>query len=199
MLVYGHYDVQPTGDPAEWLTQPFELTTDGDVVRGRGASDDKGPVYVVLKTVQTFLARQGPAAGEREVPVRGRGGNRQPAPGAVPDRAPRGAGRRSGDLRGRCDVAAGRAVAVAGLQGAGQPSPTSSSRAPRPTCTPAGTAARWPTRCTRSPPSSRACTGPTAASRCRASMPGYPRSPPPAGRRSPPFPSMSSATQPSWG
>ena len=59
VLVYGHYDVQPTGDPAEWLTQPFELTTDGDVVRGRGASDDKGPVYVVLKTVQAFLAQEG--------------------------------------------------------------------------------------------------------------------------------------------
>ena len=59
MLVYGHYDVQPTGDPAEWLTPPFELTTDGDVVRGRGASDDKGPVYVVLKTVQAFLAQEG--------------------------------------------------------------------------------------------------------------------------------------------
>ncbi len=38
---------------------PFELTTDGDVVRGRGASDDKGPVYVVLKTVQAFLAQEG--------------------------------------------------------------------------------------------------------------------------------------------
>ncbi len=59
ILVYGHYDVQPTGDPAEWLSPPFELTTDGDVVRGRGASDDKGPVYVVLKTAQAFIEQQG--------------------------------------------------------------------------------------------------------------------------------------------
>jgi acetylornithine deacetylase/succinyl-diaminopimelate desuccinylase-like protein len=59
VLVYGHYDVQPTGDEAEWLTPPFELSVDGDVARGRGASDDKGPVYIVLKTAQAFLAQEG--------------------------------------------------------------------------------------------------------------------------------------------
>jgi acetylornithine deacetylase/succinyl-diaminopimelate desuccinylase-like protein len=59
VLVYGHYDVQPTGSPAEWQTPPFELTVDGDVVRGRGASDDKGPVYIVLKTAQAFMAQEG--------------------------------------------------------------------------------------------------------------------------------------------
>jgi len=58
VLVYGHYDVQPTGDLAEWATPPFELTADGDVVRGRGASDDKGPVYIVLKVAQAFLAQE---------------------------------------------------------------------------------------------------------------------------------------------
>jgi acetylornithine deacetylase/succinyl-diaminopimelate desuccinylase-like protein len=59
ILVYGHYDVQPTGDLAEWVTPPFELTVDGDVMRGRGASDDKGPVYIVLKVAQAFLAQEG--------------------------------------------------------------------------------------------------------------------------------------------
>ena len=59
VLVYGHYDVQPTGSEAEWVSPPFELTRDGDVVRGRGASDDKGPVYIVLKTAQAFLAQEG--------------------------------------------------------------------------------------------------------------------------------------------
>jgi len=59
ILVYGHYDVQPTGSAAEWLTPPFELTVDGEAARGRGATDDKGPVYIVLKTAQAFLAQEG--------------------------------------------------------------------------------------------------------------------------------------------
>jgi acetylornithine deacetylase/succinyl-diaminopimelate desuccinylase-like protein len=59
ILVYGHYDVQPTGDLAEWDSPPFELTVDGDVIRGRGASDDKGPVYLVLKTAQAFMDADG--------------------------------------------------------------------------------------------------------------------------------------------
>ena len=59
ILVYGHYDVQPTGDLAEWTTPPFELTVDGDVMRGRGCSDDKGPVYLVLKVAQAFLEQEG--------------------------------------------------------------------------------------------------------------------------------------------
>jgi len=59
ILVYGHYDVQPTGDLAEWDTPPFELTVDGDVMRGRGATDDKGPVYIVLKTAQAFADQEG--------------------------------------------------------------------------------------------------------------------------------------------
>jgi acetylornithine deacetylase/succinyl-diaminopimelate desuccinylase-like protein len=63
VLVYGHYDVQPTGDLDEWKTPPFELTLDseglGDVIRGRGSSDDKGPVYVVLKVAQAFMEQEG--------------------------------------------------------------------------------------------------------------------------------------------
>lgn len=59
ILVYGHYDVQPTGDLAEWTTPPFELIRDGDVLRARGVTDDKGPVYIVLKVAQTFLSQEG--------------------------------------------------------------------------------------------------------------------------------------------
>ena len=59
ILVYGHFDVQPTGDLAEWATPPFEPTVDGDVIRGRGTTDDKGPIYVVLKTAQAFIAQEG--------------------------------------------------------------------------------------------------------------------------------------------
>lgn len=59
ILVYGHYDVQPPGARHEWLTPPFELARDGDVVRGRGVTDDKGPVFIVLKMAQALIAREG--------------------------------------------------------------------------------------------------------------------------------------------
>jgi acetylornithine deacetylase/succinyl-diaminopimelate desuccinylase-like protein len=59
VLVYGHYDVQPTGDLAEWTTPPFEAVVDGAVVRGRGTTDDKGPVLLVLKLVQAMVAQRG--------------------------------------------------------------------------------------------------------------------------------------------
>lgn len=64
ILVYGHFDVQPTGSLDEWLSPPYELTavTDpvlGDIVRGRGATDDKGPILMVLKTAQAFMAQEG--------------------------------------------------------------------------------------------------------------------------------------------
>ncbi|HEX4472172.1 MAG TPA: M20/M25/M40 family metallo-hydrolase [Nocardioides sp.] len=65
VLVYGHYDVQPTGDLAEWVSPPFELTrytdptTGEDRVRGRGATDDKGPTYLAVETCRQFLAQEG--------------------------------------------------------------------------------------------------------------------------------------------
>jgi acetylornithine deacetylase/succinyl-diaminopimelate desuccinylase-like protein len=59
ILIYGHYDVQPTGSLDEWKSPPFELTVDGDRMRGRGVTDDKGPVYVVLKVAQAFCAQEG--------------------------------------------------------------------------------------------------------------------------------------------
>jgi len=58
ILVYGHYDVQPTGSAAEWITPPFELAVDGNVARGRGVTDDKGPVYIVLKTARAFIDQE---------------------------------------------------------------------------------------------------------------------------------------------
>jgi acetylornithine deacetylase/succinyl-diaminopimelate desuccinylase-like protein len=59
VLVYGHYDVQPTGSLDEWVSPPFTMTIDGDVIRGRGVTDDKGPVFMVLKVLQAFLAQRG--------------------------------------------------------------------------------------------------------------------------------------------
>lgn len=65
VLIYGHYDVQPTGSLDEWITPPFDLTAYVDEasgeerVRGRGAADDKGPVYLVVETCRQFLAQEG--------------------------------------------------------------------------------------------------------------------------------------------
>jgi acetylornithine deacetylase/succinyl-diaminopimelate desuccinylase-like protein len=63
VLVYGHYDVQPTGSLSEWRTPPFELTVadgvDGSRAYGRGATDDKGPILVVLKTAQAYMEQRG--------------------------------------------------------------------------------------------------------------------------------------------
>jgi acetylornithine deacetylase/succinyl-diaminopimelate desuccinylase-like protein len=63
VLVYGHHDVQPV-DPVElWTTAPFEPTLDGDVLRGRGSSDDKGQVAFHLLGLRAHLAagRSAPA------------------------------------------------------------------------------------------------------------------------------------------
>ncbi|WP_375476779.1 dipeptidase [uncultured Jatrophihabitans sp.] len=59
VLVYGHHDVQPV-DPLElWHTDPFDPTIDGDVLRARGASDDKGQLLFHLLGVRAHLAATG--------------------------------------------------------------------------------------------------------------------------------------------
>jgi acetylornithine deacetylase/succinyl-diaminopimelate desuccinylase-like protein len=59
VLVYGHYDVQPTGSLNEWHSPPFELTVADGRAYGRGATDDKGPILVVLKAAQAYLEQFG--------------------------------------------------------------------------------------------------------------------------------------------
>ena len=48
VLVYGHHDVQPVDPLHLWNTDPFDPTVDGDVLRARGASDDKGQLLFHL-------------------------------------------------------------------------------------------------------------------------------------------------------
>jgi acetylornithine deacetylase/succinyl-diaminopimelate desuccinylase-like protein len=54
ILVYGHYDVQPPGDLAEWTTPPFAPDVRDGRIYARGATDDKGPVFVALETARRF-------------------------------------------------------------------------------------------------------------------------------------------------
>jgi len=65
VLCYGHFDVAPP-DPLElWESDPFEPEIRGDYLYGRGAVDDKGPLYMLLAA-----ARELAQAGELPVNVR---------------------------------------------------------------------------------------------------------------------------------
>ncbi len=55
LLIYGHYDVQPVDPLNEWLTPPFEPTVKGDNLFGRGATDDKGQLYIHVAAVEAYL------------------------------------------------------------------------------------------------------------------------------------------------
>lgn len=58
-LVYGHYDVQPV-DPLElWQTPPFEPDIRDEKIYARGATDDKGQVFMHIKAVEALLKTEG--------------------------------------------------------------------------------------------------------------------------------------------
>ena len=59
VLIYGHYDVQPAEPLALWDSPPFEPTVRDDFLYARGASDDKGQVYVHVKAVEALLKSNG--------------------------------------------------------------------------------------------------------------------------------------------
>src|SRR6266480_1135679 len=52
LLIYGHYDVQPPEPLDEWTTPPFEPTVRDGKLFARGAADDKGQVFCLLKAMQ---------------------------------------------------------------------------------------------------------------------------------------------------
>jgi len=59
ILVYGHYDVQPAGDEADWETPPFSPSVRDGRIYARGATDDKGPMFVALKVAEAYLDELG--------------------------------------------------------------------------------------------------------------------------------------------
>jgi acetylornithine deacetylase/succinyl-diaminopimelate desuccinylase-like protein len=59
VLIYGHYDVQPPEPLDEWRTPPFQPTVIGANVHGRGASDDKGQMFVHVKALESYLRTTG--------------------------------------------------------------------------------------------------------------------------------------------
>ncbi|MBV6511276.1 MAG: dipeptidase [Ignavibacteriales bacterium] len=59
VLVYGHYDVQPV-DPVDlWSTPPFEPVIKDGKIYARGATDDKGQMYMHIKSAETWLKTTG--------------------------------------------------------------------------------------------------------------------------------------------
>jgi acetylornithine deacetylase/succinyl-diaminopimelate desuccinylase-like protein len=59
LLIYGHYDVQPI-DPVElWTNPPFEPVIKDGKIWARGATDDKGQLYVHIKSVEAFIKSYG--------------------------------------------------------------------------------------------------------------------------------------------
>ncbi|HEX7848019.1 MAG TPA: dipeptidase [Chitinophagaceae bacterium] len=58
ILFYGHYEVQPGGPFAKWKSPPCNPVTRDNYIYARGASDDKGQVWIQLKAIEYMLKRK---------------------------------------------------------------------------------------------------------------------------------------------
>jgi acetylornithine deacetylase/succinyl-diaminopimelate desuccinylase-like protein len=59
VLVYGHYDVQPPDPLNLWRHGPFEPTIEGEYLVARGATDDKGQFFALLKGMEAAFQSGG--------------------------------------------------------------------------------------------------------------------------------------------
>lgn len=59
VLFYGHYDVQPVDPIEEWDSDPFSPEVRNGRLYARGASDDKGQVFMHLAVFEAFMKTKG--------------------------------------------------------------------------------------------------------------------------------------------
>ncbi len=61
VLVYGHYDVVPALMEDGWHTDPFEPVVQDGKIYARGATDDKGQLFIHVKALESYLKTAGRA------------------------------------------------------------------------------------------------------------------------------------------
>ena len=59
VLIYGHYDVQPVDPLNLWDSPPFEPVIKNGKIYARGATDDKGQMYMHIKSVEAYMKTVG--------------------------------------------------------------------------------------------------------------------------------------------
>jgi acetylornithine deacetylase/succinyl-diaminopimelate desuccinylase-like protein len=61
VLVYGHYDVVPAAMEDGWESDPFEPVVKDGKIYARGATDDKGQLFIHVKALESYLQTSGAA------------------------------------------------------------------------------------------------------------------------------------------
>ena len=61
VLVYGHYDVVPAAMEDGWHAPPFEPVEKDGKIYARGATDDKGQLFIHVKALESYLEANGGA------------------------------------------------------------------------------------------------------------------------------------------